>query len=278
MNIKIVAEIGINHSGSMETAKKLIDVCAAAGCDYVKFQKRTIDRVYSAEDLAKPRESPWGTTTKEQKEGIEFSYKDYKVINAYCQGKIGWFVSPWDYASTTLMFSTFDLPYLKIPSALITNNDFLKVVRKVSEKEGVPIILSTGGSTLDMVDHAVSMVGKANIGYILHCVSTYPSRREEQQLAVIPRLIDYYSPIKIGFSNHFPGLDFMKMAIAMRVQMIEFHVTLDRAGYGSDQAASIEPPGIHNICNYIKLYNEGMGDGEKRIMESEIPIMEKLRR
>jgi N-acetylneuraminate synthase len=271
----LVAEIGINHNGSLDIAKKLIDVCAAAGMDYVKFQKRTIELVYTQDELDKPRESPWGTTTREQKQGLEFSLDQYKQIDLYCQDKdIGWFVSVWDSYSFETMYGEFDLPYVKVPSALIIDELLIEKIR-LSSLLPYEIVLSTGMSNEAMIDNAVRICPPH---YLLHCTSTYPSAPGEQNLSCIEMLKKKYPHIKIGFSNHFSGIPMVLAAYCLGAEMIEFHVTLDRSMYGTDQPASIEPAGIFRICDYIRTFEKAMGDGRKCIYRSELPVMEKLRR
>lgn len=280
--MEIIAELGINHNGNLEIAKKMIDVAYAAGCNYVKFQKRTIDLVYTKKELDKPRESPWGTTTREQKEGLEFDQKAYEQIDNYCKEKIQWFASVWDKQS--LMFcSEFKIPFIKVPSALITNEDYLEDCRITAfwyrscgfEK---PIILSTGMSTLQEVDRAIEILGKDGIYCIMACTSTYPTEPKEINIECIPVLKKRYPWTKIGFSNHYPGLMAMTLAAAYGAEMLEFHISLDRSMYGSDQAASIEPQGVFRLMEYIRLIEQMKGDGVKRIYQSEMPIMSKLRR
>jgi N-acetylneuraminate synthase len=272
--IEIVAEIGLNHNGDLEIAKKLIDVAASAGIDYLKFQKRDIDLVYSKEELDKPRESPWGTTTREQKQGLEFSELEYLELDEYCQSKrIKWFGSPWDVNSAAFL-GAFDIPFIKIPSALITNLELLDVCKQI----GKPVIISTGMSTLDQVDRTVSVFGKQNIECIMHCTSTYPTDPMEVNIKCIPELKERYPWTKIGFSNHYPGLMAMTLAAAYGIEMLEFHITLDRTMYGTDQAASIEPSGTFELMQRLKLIKRMMGDGKKKVYDSEIPIMKKLRK
>jgi len=271
--IEVVAELGINHNGDLDIAKKLIDIAYSAGVDFVKFQKRDIDLVYSKEELSKPRESPWGTTTREQKNGIEFTYHDYLDIDAYCKDKIKWFVSPWDLRSIKLL-AQIPTPFMKIPSALITNEEYLKAIKDVE----LDVILSTGMSTLEQIDRAVAVLGENRIYCILHCTSTYPTVPEEINARGILNLKERYPWAKIGFSNHYPGLMAMVMAAAYGAEMIEFHITLDRTMYGSDQAASIEPQGVFKLMEYLKLIERMKGDGIKKVYDSELPIIEKLRR
>lgn len=272
-NMEVIAEVGINHNGDLDIARKLIDVAASAGCDYVKFQKRDIDLVYSKEELDKPRESPWGTTTREQKNGIEFDLDEYKEIDKYCKRKIGWFVSPWDLKSA-LMYTVIDMPYVKIPSALITDTEYLDVVKVINKS----VILSTGMSTLKEVDTAIDILGEDRIYCIMHCTSTYPTSPDEINIKGIQTLKDLYPWARIGFSNHYPGLMAMFMAATVGAEMLEFHATLDRTMYGSDQAASIEPQGIFKLMEGLKLIERMKGDGIKKVYDSEMPILKKLRK
>ena len=272
--VKVIAELGINHNGDLEIAKKLIDVAWAAGCDYVKFQKRDIDSVYTQEELDTYRESPWGTTTKKQKEGLEFGYQDYVEIDRYCKSKgIKWFASPWDMKSFNFLMD-FNLPFMKIPSALITNNVLLTacVINKI------PTILSTGMSTGEEIHKAVEILGEYT-HCIMHCTSTYPTSPDEINIKAIHYIFEYCQHvIEFGFSNHYPGLMAMLLAVAYGADMIEFHITLDRTMYGSDQAASIEPKGVFELMEKIELIEKMMGDGRKRVYDSELPIIKKLRR
>jgi N-acetylneuraminate synthase len=272
--VEIIAELGINHRGTPHIAKSLIDVAKAAGCDYVKFQKRDIDSVYTQEELAKPRKSPWGTTTRDQKQGLEFSYQDYVELDEYCQKRgIPWFLSCWDWHSVDLM-SIFDMPFLKVPSALITNFEFLNVVRETT----YPVIISTGMSTPKEIDNAIAYLGKQRIHCILACTSTYPTAPEEINAKYVLTLKQLYPWAKIGFSNHYPGLMAMQLAVAYGAEVLETHITLDRTMKGSDQSASIEPQGLHELRKRIDLIEKMRGDGIKKVYDSEIPILEKLRR
>jgi N-acetylneuraminate synthase len=272
--IEIIAELGINHNAYLGIAKKLIDVAASAGLDYIKLQKRDINLVYSKEELDKPRESPWGTTTKEQKQGLEFSELDYLEIDEYCQNKrIKWFGSPWDVNSAAFL-GAFDIPFIKIPSALITNLELLDVCKQI----GKPVILSTGMSTFEQIGKAISIFNKPQIECIMHCTSTYPTDPLEVNIKCIPELKERYPWTKIGFSNHYPGLMAMTLAAAYGIEMLEFHITLDRTMYGSDQAASIEPSGTFELVQRLKLIRKMMGDGKKKVYDSEVPIMKKLRK
>jgi len=268
----IVAEIGINHNGDIKLAKELIDVAVDAGCDAVKFQKRTIEDVYTKEELDKPRESPWGTTNREQKEGLEFGFEEYKEINKYCKEKnILWFASAWDEKSLDFL-EQFDLPCHKIASAMLTDDDFLKKVRAT----GKPVILSTGMSTMEQIEHAVDVLGKEKLA-ILHCTSTYPSKLEELNLSVIKVLEDTFN-IPVGYSGHEAGITPTVAAVVLGACIIERHITLDRSMYGSDQSASVEPHGIRRLVRDVREVPVILGDGKKKIYDSEKPIIEKLRK
>jgi len=272
---EVVAELGINHNGSIETAKKMIDVAAAAGCDFVKLQKRDISLVYTKAELDSPRESPWGKTFREQKRGLEFDEDVYDELDEYCNAKdIGWFASPWDVNSLDFIARYDSCEFIKIPSPLLTNEELLNACLEVDK----PVILSSGMSNLHMIDNAVSILGRDKIYCIMHCTSTYPSKPEELNLSCITGFKEKYGWTKIGFSNHNPGIIFMPIAVALGAEMVEFHLTLDRASYGSDQAASIESEGVFRLVKHIHNTEKAIGDGVKRIYESELPIMKKLRR
>lgn len=269
----ITAEVGINANGDIDLAKKLIDVACLAGCDAVKFQKRTIDVVYTPEQLDVPRESPWGTTNREQKNGLEFKLSDYKEIDSYCKEKnIKWFASPWDVDSVEFL-NIFYSQYIKIASASLTDFKLLEAVMNT----GKDIIISTGMSTKDELDNALRIVGD-NVKYILACTSTYPTVPEEMNLNFIKTLKEQYPQYKIGFSNHSPGIMFMVSAAALSAEMVEFHITLDRSMYGSDQAASIETNGVMTLCKHIRNIEKGMGTGDWTVFESEEKVKENLRR
>jgi len=268
----ITAEIGINHNGSLETAKKLIDVAVEAGCDAVKFQKRTIEVVYTPEELARPRESVFGNTNGDLKRGLEFGEKEYTEIDQYCKEKgILWFASPWDEGSVDFL-AKFEVPCYKIASACLTDDNLLRHVRS----KGKPIILSTGMSTVEQIRHAVEVLGEDGL-VILHCTSTYPGTDEELNLNVIPWLKEQFS-CPIGYSGHEVGVYSSLVAAVLGACVIERHITLDRAVWGSDQAASLEPQGIERLVRDIRRVPVWLGDGKKRIYESELPILEKLRR
>ena len=268
----VVAEIGINHNGSLETAKEIIKVSAEAGCNAVKFQKRTVDVVYTPEELARPRENPFGATNGDLKRGLEFGLAEYREIDRYCKNlKIDWFVSCWDEASVDFM-EQFNPPCYKIASASLTDDDLLRHHRKY----GRPIILSTGMSTMAEIEHAVEVLGQDDL-IVLHSTSTYPAQLNELNLKMISTLMDKYD-LPIGYSGHEPGLSTTFATAVMGVSMIEKHITLDRSLWGSDQAASVEPQGIKKLVDYISQWEEASGNGIKKVYESEIPIREKLRR
>ncbi len=270
--IYIVAEIGINHNGDINLAKKLIDAALDAGCSAVKFQKRTVDVVYTPEDLARPRESPFGTTNGDLKRALEFEPEAYAEIDRHCrQVGIPWFASCWDEAAVDFI-AQFDPPCFKIASASLTDDKLLRCHRPL----GKPIVLSSGMSSLAQIDHAVEILGKENL-VLLHCTSTYPAKLEELNLKVIPFLMQRYE-IPIGYSGHEVGLYTSLAAAVLGACFIERHITLDRAMWGSDQAASVEPPGFVRLIKDIRAIEMAMGDGVKRVYESEKPIMQKLRR
>jgi len=268
----VVAEIGINHNGSLATAKQLIDAAVAAGCDAVKFQKRTIEVVYSPEELARPRESPFGATNGDLKRGLEFGADEYAEIDRYCADRnIMWFVSCWDEASVDVI-EQFNPPCYKIASASLTDDSLLRHHRK----SGRPLIMSTGMSTLEQIDHAVEVSGQRDL-ILLHTTSTYPSELAELNLRAIPTLRERYG-VPIGYSGHEVGLYTTLAAVVLGACMIERHITLDRAMWGSDQAASVEPQGFARLVKDIRAVESAMGDGVKKVYPSEVPIMQKLRR
>lgn len=273
--MEVIAELGINHNGSLSIAQQMIDIAASAGCDYVKFQKRSINLVYDKEELRKPRESPWGSTTRQQKQGIELGYAEYHKIHTYCHSKgIKWFASPWDKKSLVFITS-FNPPFIKIPSALVTDKDFLLECRKIQE---IPFILSTGMCDWEIIDNAIEILERKNIYCIMHCTSTYPTAPDDVNMRTLPAMQKRYPWTKIGFSNHYPGLMALQMAATLGAEMLEFHFTLDRTMYGSDQAASIEPQGMFELMTRLKLIGQMRGTSTKEILISEVPIMAKLRK
>lgn len=268
----IIAEIGINHNGDIDVAKRLIDLAKLSGCNAVKFQKRTIDVVYKPEELAAPRESPFGNTNGDLKYGLEFELEEYQEIDRYCKEKnIPWFASCWDEASVDFI-GQFDVPCYKIASASLTDDDLLRHIKS----KGKPIILSTGMSTLEQIDHAVEILGKNDL-VILHATSTYPAEYVELNLSVIPALKQRYG-VPIGYSGHETGIPSSIAVVALGACMVERHITLDRAMWGSDQAASLGPGGIIKMVSGIRLMEMAMGDGVKQVIERETPIIKKLRR
>jgi N-acetylneuraminate synthase len=268
----VVAEIGINHNGDLEIAKRLIDAAVLSGCDAVKFQKRTVDVVYTADELAKPRENPFGTTNGDLKRGLELGESEYRAIDAYCrERRIAWFASCWDEGSVDFM-ERFEPPCYKIASASLTDDGLLRHHRRT----GRPIVVSTGMSTLEQIDHAVDVLGRDNL-VVMHTTSTYPSDIKDLNLRVLPVLADRYG-VPVGYSGHEVGLPPSVAAVALGACMVERHITLDRAMWGSDQAASVEPQGFSRLVRDIRAVESAMGDGVKRVIDAEIPIMKKLRR
>ena len=273
MSIFIIAEIGINHNGDVKIAKQLIDVAKIAGADAVKFQKRTIDLVYTKELLNSPRESPWGTTQREQKEGLEFGLSEYKEIDAYCKGKgIEWFASAWDIESQKFL-RQFDCKYNKIASAMIVYEDLLKEV--ASEKKHT--FISTGMTEFDQIDRAVGIFREAGCPFeLMHCISTYPMADEDANLNCIKTLRDRYQ-CNVGYSGHEVGLAVSYGAAALGITSLERHITLDRAMYGSDQAASVEPMGLIQLVGAVRKIEKAMGNGKIHVNQKEVSVAKSLR-
>ena len=273
MGIFICAEIGINHNGDMSICKKLIDVAVDSGCDAVKFQKRDIDSVYTQEFLNSPRESPWGSTQRVQKEGIEFGVKEYKEIDKHCREKnIDWFASAWDLKSQVFL-QQFDCKYNKVASAMIVYKDLLKMIAK----EGKHTFISTGMTTYDDIQKAVDIFIEENCPFeLMHTVSTYPMQDENANLNMIKVLREKYQ-CNVGYSGHEVGLAVSYAAAALGISSLERHITLDRSMYGSDQSASVEPSGFRQLLGAVRKIEMAMGDGEKRIIEEEMPIARNLR-
>jgi len=273
MSIFFVAEVGIHHNGDMSICKELIDVAADAGCDAVKFQKRDINQVYTQDFLDSPRESPWGNTQRAQKEGLELSKQQYEEIANYCASKgIEWFASAWD-TNSQVFLNQFDCKFNKIASAMIVHHDLLRMVAK----EGKHTFISTGMSGYEDIQKAVDIFREAGCSFeLMHTVSTYPMRDEDANLRMIGTLRDRYN-CDVGYSGHEVGLSISYAAAALGITSLERHITLDRAMYGSDQPASIEPNGLRQLVGAIRKIEQALGDGQKRIIDGEISIADKLR-
>jgi N-acetylneuraminate synthase len=273
MKTFIIAEIGINHNGSIEIVKELIDGAINSGCHAVKFQKRTIDKVYSKEDLDRPRDSPWGTTNREQKAGLEFGEAEYKEIDSYCKKKnIHWLASAWDIDSQ-IFLQKFDLKYNKIASALLTHKELLNLV--ASEKKHT--FISTGMSTMDEIKTAVEIFRKHKCPFeLMHCNSTYPMKNEDANLAVIETLRKTFS-VCVGYSGHETGRIVSVAAVILGATSIERHITLDRSMYGSDQASSLEIGELKRLIEDIRTAEGCIGSPAKIVHDSEKPIRAKLR-
>lgn len=269
----IIAEIGINHNGDISIAKDLIDVAKVAGCDAVKFQKRTVDRVYTQSFLNEPRDSPWGKTQREQKEGLEFGVEEYNEIDRYCKEKgIDWFSSAWDRESQDFL-KQYDLKFNKIASAMIVDEIFMRVVAR--EKRHT--FISTGMSTLTDIDKAVKIFKEEDCPFeLMHCVSTYPMKDEDANLNCIPMLRERYK-CDVGYSGHEVGLAVSYAASALGISSLERHITLSRAIYGSDQPASVEPSGLMQLVGAVRKIEKAMGNGKKKVLDKEAPIAKKLR-
>ena len=273
MSIFIIAEIGINHNGDVGIAKDLIMEAKEAGCDAVKFQKRTLNLVYSPEELDKLRDSPWGTTNRQQKEGLEFDQQAYEEIDSYCKELgIEWFASAWDIESQKFL-QKYDLKYNKIASAMMVDEDLLKMVAA----EGRYTFISTGMSTLKEIDRAVEIFKNSGCPFeVMHCISTYPMEDTDANLNCIYTLRDRYG-CDVGYSGHEVGLAVSYAAAALGITSLERHITLDRSMYGSDQSASIEPPALRSLVGAVRKIEKAMGNGKKCILDSEVPIAKKLR-
>ncbi|MBI3074748.1 MAG: N-acetylneuraminate synthase family protein [Parcubacteria group bacterium] len=299
-SVFVIGEIGINHNGDMSITKKLIDMAKVAGCDAVKFQKRTIPIVYSKEELEKPREVPeiilstavkrrrvlpqtcitrlvksgfMQTTNGDLKYALEFTFGEYKEIDRYCKERgVLWFASPWDEESVNFL-ERFNVPFYKIASASLTDDGLLRHIKKTKK----PVILSTGMSTMEEITRAVSILGTGNL-VLLHTVSTYPSEYGDINLSVIKTLQKKFPGVPIGYSGHEKGISITLAAVAMGACVVERHITLDRTMWGSDQSASLEPHALSMLVRDIRLFERARGDGVKRVAKGELPIKEKLRR
>ncbi len=271
--VYVVAEIGINHNGDLEHAKRLIDAAMLAGVDAVKFQKRTPELCVPLEQRDKMRETPWGYISyMDYRYKVEFGEAEYEAIDQYCgERNLQWFVSVWDEPSVDFM-EPYDPVCFKVPSASLTDHDLLRKVKGT----GKPMLISTGMSTMEQIEAAVEVIGTENL-LINHATSTYPCEPDELNLHAIQTLRDKF-PVPIGYSGQEVGLIPSVVAVALGACSIERHITLDRANWGSDQAASVEPGGIQRLVKYIRVTEQALGDGVKRVYESELESLEKLRR
>lgn len=268
----IIAEIGINHNGSLKDAKRLIDMAVSNGCNAVKFQKRTVDVVYSKEELERPRPNAFGETNGDLKRGLEFGLEEYKEIDEYCKQKnIMWFASCWDKGSVDFI-DQFNPPCYKIASASLTDDELLKYTKS----KGKPILLSTGMSTMEEIEHAMEILGEENT-IIYHCTATYPANSDEINLNCIKTLKERFS-CPVGYSGHERGIAPSILAVGLGACSVERHITLDRTNWGSDQAASLETPGLFHMVRDIRQVPTLLSDGKKVVYEREIPIRKKLRR
>lgn len=270
----IIAEIGINHNGDLDIAKRMIDAAVHAGADAVKFQKRTPEVCTPPEQQKQMRETPWGYITYlDYRYKVEFGEEQYREIDRYCREKsIAWMVSVWDEPSVDFM-EKFDTPAYKIPSASLTDHNLLKYARQT----GKPLILSTGMSTMEQIHRGVDVVGTENL-VIMHCTSTYPCEPEELNLRMIETLRREFPNVPVGYSGHEVGLVPSAIAVAFGACMVERHLTLDRAMWGSDQAASVEPGGFERLVKYVRVTEASLGDGVKKVYPSEMSSLKKLRR
>ena len=270
----VTAEIGINHNGDINISKRLIDLAKEAGCDAVKFQKRTVEKIYSKDVLDSPRESPWGNTTRDQKLGLEFGKKEYDIINEYCKQKdIEWYASSWDIDSK-LFLRQYDLKFNKVASAMLTNHNLLK---KIAE-ERKRTFIGTGMSTMEQIKEALNIFREYDCPFeLMHSNSSYPMELDEANLRCIPMLKKEFN-CDVGYSGH-ERISYLVCicAVVLGATSIERHITLDRAMYGSDHAASLEKPGLERMVKGVKNVELVLGDGVKRVWDSEIPVMKKLR-
>jgi|TARA_B100000989_G_C19532992_1_gene471311 N-acetylneuraminate synthase len=273
-NCKIIAEIGINHNGDLTIAKKLVESAKKCGFDAVKFQKRDIETVYTKAELDKPRESPWGSTTREQKEGLEFGKKEYDEINNYCESlKIQWFASAWDTKSLEFL-DNYNLEYQKVASAMITNIEFLESLSKRKKYT----FISTGMSDFKVIDKAVEIFNKNDCKYeLMHSVSAYPCPEDQLNLNLITVMRERYG-CNVGYSGHESSVSPSIIAVSLGATSLERHITLDRSMYGSDQAASLEEKGFNELISIVRKIPIVIGSSkEKKILECEKPVAKKLR-
>ncbi|MFD7919186.1 N-acetylneuraminate synthase family protein [Streptomyces sp. NPDC059740] len=272
--VYVTGEIGINHNGELDNAFALIDAAAEAGCDAVKFQKRTPEVCTPRDQWEIERDTPWGRMTYiDYRHRVEFDEDGYQAISEHCKKRgIDWFASPWDVESVAFL-EKFDVPCYKAASASLTDDDLLRAMRAT----GRAVILSTGMSTPRQIRHAVEVLGSDNI-VLCHATSTYPAKAEELNLRMINTLQDEYPNVPIGYSGHETGLQTTLAAVALGATFVERHITLDRAMWGSDQAASVEPQGLQRLVRDIRTIEASLGDGVKKVYESELGPMKKLRR
>tara|TARA_Y100000592_G_scaffold47176_1_gene74944 strand:+ start:9036 stop:9866 length:831 start_codon:yes stop_codon:yes gene_type:complete len=274
MSTYIIAEIGINHNGSLETAKRLIDIAAVAGCDAVKFQKRNPDVCVPDHQKDIPRDTPWGTMSYiDYKHRMEFDQDEYDEIDKYCKEKnIEWSASPWDMDSLEFLLQ-YNIPFIKIPSAMITNEELMRE----SAKSGKEVIFSTGMSTLEETDQAVAWMREEGADFsLLHCNSTYPAPLEDLNLRCIETLRERYN-CEVGYSGHEFRLGTTVASVYLGATIIERHITLDRTMWGSDHLASVEPQGLIKLVKGIRELEIALGDGHKRVTDGELPVRKKLR-
>jgi N-acetylneuraminate synthase len=268
----VIAEIGINHNGDLKLCKDLIEASTKAGCEVVKFQKRTVETVFSAEELGRPRESPFGTTNGDLKRALEFGPEEYEAIDKFCDSLgVRWTASCWDEGSVDVI-EAFNPPFYKIASASLTDDALLRRHRET----GRPVVLSTGMSTLAEIDHAVEILDTDKL-VLLHCTSTYPSSADELNLRAIQSMSDRYG-VPVGYSGHEQELSTTVAAVALGACVVERHLTLDRGMWGSDQPASLQPDELARLVTDIRGVERALGDGHKRVYDSELPIRAKLRR
>ena len=269
----IIAEIGINHNGDLDLARRLIDVAVSAGCRAVKFQKRTPEICVPEEQKGQRRDTPWGRITYlEYRHKVEFGRAEYEAIDSYCRhAGILWTASCWDKPSLEFI-EQFEPPFLKVASAVLTNDELLEA----HALAGYPLIVSTGMSTIEEIDHAAEILDNRLPWMLLHCTSSYPAQIEEINLKAIDTLRQRYRR-PIGYSGHEVGLQISLAAVARGADLLERHITLDRAMWGSDQAASVEPPGLQRLVRDVRVIEAALGDGTKRVYASELPLRAKLR-
>lgn len=274
MKTFIIAEIGINHNGSLDIAKKLINKAIDVGCDAVKFQKRTIDVVYDKEMLDSPRESRWGNTQRVQKEGIEFGKEEYDEIDIYCKEKgIEWFASAWD-TESQLFLRQYDLKYNKIASPMLTHKKLLETVAE----EGKYTFISTGMSTMEQVEKAVKIFRDFECPFeLMHCNSSYPTEDFDSNLNCIKTLRERFG-CNVGYSGHEKGMQITLAAVSLGATTVERHITLDKYMYGSDQFISVNPMDLIKLCKIIRIIEKSMGDGKKTLREEERKVLNSLRR